>query len=87
MITPLYNREVEKLDELLAVLAASPAVESRLVESHAQFARSYKLGAMPGEYEATLEMARGAAARIPDGAVRARVKEMIQDLISALHAP
>jgi hypothetical protein len=66
MATPLYDHETEGLDEPLALLAASPAEESRLVEGHAQFARTNRLGSMPGEYETTLEMARKAAGKIPD---------------------
>ena len=75
--------DLEKIDQLLAVLAASPAPQSRLVEEHAQFARAYLLGAMPEECEATLAMARDAAGDVPDAATRDGALSLIDAVISA----
>ena len=70
------DRDLEKIDQLLAVLAASPEPQSRLVEEHA-------LGAMPEECEATLAMARDAAGDVPDAATRDGALSLIDAVISA----
>ena len=80
------DHELEQLDRLLAVLAASPEREAHLVEEHAQFARAYLLGAMPGEYEANLAMAQDAAGQIPDQAMREKVLSIVEAVISSHQA-
>ncbi len=77
------DHELEQLDQLLAVLAASPECEARLVEEHAQFARAYLLGAMPGEYQTNLAMAQDAAGQIPDQTTREKVLSLLDEVISS----
>jgi len=75
--------EVDELDQLLSLLAEEPQSEAcRNAHEHVQGARQYLLGAMLGECQLNLELARRSAARIPDHDKRAKVERVLGNLLN-----
>jgi hypothetical protein len=78
-----WEKELSKLDELLALLAqAPPSPESEIAQEHIRSARSCVLGAMPTECELDLELARTAVGRIADVATRRNAEKILVSLPS-----
>jgi len=81
-MTLTAEAQVNKLDELLAVLAQAPQLEEcRNAEEHAQGARTYLLGGMPEEYALNLEMTRKAVSHLSDKNVREKAESILSGLV------
>ncbi len=80
-MTATAEAQLNKLDELLAVLTQAPkSDECRNAEEHAQGARTYLLGSMPEEYALNLEMTRQAVSEISDKNVREKAESILSGL-------
>ena len=73
--------QLAKLDELLELIGDAPEdVERPSVQEHVQAARTYLLGAMPQEYELSIEMAQKAIAAITERNVRLKAERLLHDI-------
>lgn len=83
------QRDLAMLDELLDLLGAAKASATSeqtpypLLEEHIHSARSYKLGAMPREYQLSLEMASDRVGSIQDEDTRNKVQQGLEQLIDS----
>lgn len=76
-----WEEELNKLDELLVLLAsAPPSPESAIAQEHIQSARSCVLEAMPNECEFDLKLARTAVRQITDAATRRQALGILSGL-------
>lgn len=84
MIANAQDREtsrLQKLDELLAVLDhCSPPEEADYVREHVQGARTYLLGAMPNEFNESMDLARGGMNRLEDSESRRTAESILSEL-------
>jgi hypothetical protein len=79
--------ELDKLDELLQMLDSVPEDNpARLLAEHLFAARYSLLGAMPREYLMNLDLARKGALHVDEARVRAKAKEILDDLFSVHRA-
>ena len=76
------THEVENLNTALNLLEKAGTPNCRLVEEHTFCARACRLGAMPGEYEKTLSMARKAANHIKNDETKQAIIHLLDDTIS-----
>ncbi len=65
---PAEREELARLDQLIAGLDVSLDTPQGLMREHLTAARSYLIGAMPEEYEMTLQMAKQYLSQIRGGA-------------------
>ena len=80
--------QLAKLDELLELIGDAPEdAECRSVQEHLQAARTYLLGAMPQEYELSLEMAQEAIGAIEPRDVRLKAERLLQEVREAQPVP
>ena len=80
--------QLAKLDEVLELLGDAPEdVEGPSAQEHLQAARTYLLGAMPQEYELSLQMAEQAIASIAQRDVRVKAERLLQEIRQAQPGP
>jgi hypothetical protein len=75
--------DVDRLDELIQ---AAEREKRDLVMEHLHSARAYLLGAMPGEYAASLQDTLESANQIKDKDLRHRLQETVQGLLGEVKA-
>ena len=74
-------RRLEQVDEILAVLEhCSPAEEADYVREHVQNARTYLLGAMPAEFNESIELARQAMHLLEDSESLRAAQKILSEL-------
>ena len=80
--------QLAKLDALLELISDAPEdAECQSGQEHLQAARTYLLGAMPQEYELSLEMAEEALAAIPERDVRLKAERLLHEIREAQPVP
>ncbi|HEY6340842.1 MAG TPA: hypothetical protein VIY49_05060 [Bryobacteraceae bacterium] len=80
--------QLAKLDELLELIGDAPEdAECPSAQEHLQAARTYLLGAMPLEYELSLEMAEEAIAAIAQRDVRLKAERLLHEIRKAQPVP
>jgi len=72
------------LDELIAIMQHRNSEQVNLLVEHLHSARAYCLGAMPGEYAASLQDARDAAGRVEDKELRRPLLNTIEYLLTEM---
>jgi hypothetical protein len=70
------TQQIEELEKLLIDLEHQP--HSDLLIEHLASARSYLIGAMPLEYELSLDMAGQALGEVADHPLRKRISDFIR---------
>ena len=76
---------LNKLDQLLIAIGhCSPPDEVEFAQEHINEARTYLLGAMPGEFGMSLELARESLSRMDDTATRQEAQKLLAT-ISRIH--
>jgi hypothetical protein len=75
------DSDLAHLDSLISELGHGG--DNELLLEHLQSARTYLLGAMPGEYALSLDFASEAAQDVHDASLRGRVREEITSLMGA----
>jgi hypothetical protein len=82
------QEQLSKLDQILEFLADAPEDEEcRNAQEHLQSARTYLLGAMPEEFELSLQMAEEAVSAIRRRAVRIRAEGLLREVGEARPVP
>ena len=82
------QEQLSKLDQLLEFLADAPEDEEcRNAKEHLQSARTYLLGAMPEEFELSLQMAEEAISAIAQRTVRIEAERMLREVREARPVP
>jgi hypothetical protein len=82
------EEQLSKLDQLLEFLADAPEDEEcRNAQEHLQSAHSYLLGAMPGEFELSLQMAEEAISAITRRDVRIQAERLLHEVREAQPVP
>jgi hypothetical protein len=80
--------QLAKLDELLELIGDAPEdAQCPNSQEHVQSARTYLLGAMPQEYELSLEMAEEAIATIAERDVRLKAEHLLHEIREAQPVP
>ena len=80
------EEELARMDELIRDLDAPLGTPQGYMREHLTEARSYLLGSMPGEYQMTLEMAKGTLSEIDDPGLRSRLDDFLrQATLDAAH--
>lgn len=80
--------QLAKLDELLELIGDAPEdAACSTAQERLQAARTYLLGAMPQEYELSLEMAEEALAAIPERDVRLKAERLLHEIREAQPVP
>lgn len=75
---PAERQELSRLDQLIEGLDVRLDTPQGLMREHLTAARSYLIGAMPEEYEMTLQLAKEYLSQIEDPQVRARIKSFLR---------
>jgi hypothetical protein len=82
------QEQLSKLDHLLEFLADAPEDEEcRNAQEHLQSARTYLLGAMPEEFELSLQMAEDAISAIARRAERIQAERLLREVREAQPVP
>jgi hypothetical protein len=72
------EEELARMDELIRDLDAPIGTPQGYMREHLTAARSYLLGAMPEEYQLTLELARETLPEIDQPELRSRIDDFLR---------